>query len=76
MDPRADPPRGPVGVVVALLVVCRRGELGGEGRRPLVVVGVEDVWVLEAGLVVVQAPGVDDDCGSLGYEELAIDPII
>ena len=76
VDPRADPPRGAVGVVVALLVVRRGGELGGEGRLPFVVVRIEDVWVREAGLVMVQPPGVDDDCGSLRYEELAIDPVI
>lgn len=75
MDARTEASAGPVRVVVTLLVVGARCQLGRQRGLALVVVGIENIRVGEAGGIVVHAPRVDHDDGALG-DELSIDPVI
>ncbi len=75
MYTRADATSGTVAVVVTSFVVRSCGKFWGEGCDVLVVIWIEDVGVRVVGLIMVEAPDVDDDNGAFG-DEFAVDPII
>lgn len=75
VDPRTDSSTRPVPIMIASFVAGGRGELGGQGGRAPVMIGVKGVVVGVAPFVVMQAPGVDDDDRPL-RNVVAVDPVV